>query len=276
MDDICVKCLQKHNEEEGCPHEKCYLCHSKEHKIRFCPLKKKNQNNYKNKYIALKIPKCTKCLNNGHESIDCLIRPNDIIIKNPSKLPLCKFCNSSNHYLCPFNEDIHIISDYDSDKVIINDDIIDKNGKYKKIKNDYKNNSYIKNYRVNRNSFDSLFNYFCNENKKYEKEDIIIGKILGGVTKEQIKNTNFCCKCGKPHYSKDCGKYISKKYINEDNDDYLINLNQINIHKKNPLKFEPYEKSEYKINHHDMRYDYYEQSDSSGESFGEMYRKKNK
>ena len=208
-------------------------------------------------------------MNNGHESIDCLIKPNEIIIKNPLKIPLCKFCNSSNHYICPLSDDFYVISDYDSDKVNINDD------KYYKNKNNknYKKNYYIKNYRVNRNNFDSLFNYFSNEYKKYEKEDVILGKILNGVTKEQIKYTNFCCKCGKPHYSKECGKFISKKYINEENDDYLINLKQNNIHKKNPLKFEPLERPEYKINHHDMRNDYYDQSDSSGESFKEMYKK---
>ena len=59
--------------------------------------------------IASKIPKCTKCLNNGHESIDCLIKPNEIIIKNPLKIPLCKFCNSSNHYICPLSDDFLVL-----------------------------------------------------------------------------------------------------------------------------------------------------------------------
>lgn len=277
LDDICIKCLQKTHKGKDCPNEKCFLCNNKGHKAFFCPLKKKNQNNYINKYIASNIPKCTKCLNNGHESIDCLIKPNDIKINNPSKLPLCRFCNSPNHYICPFKEDIYIISDYDSDKINIKEENNDI--KYVNKKDNYKNKnySYIKNYRVNKNNFNSLLNYFINENKKYEKEEIIIGKIVNGVTKEQIYHTNFCCKCGKPHYSKDCGKFISKKkYANEDNDDYFIKLKNYNniYYKKNPLKFEPYQKSEYKINHHDIRFDYYDQNDSSGESFKEMFRKK--
>lgn len=274
-DDICIKCLQKEHGEEECPHEKCYLCNGKNHNIHSCPLKRKNQNNYKNKYIALRIPKCTNCLNNGHESIDCLIKPNDIIIKNPFKIPLCRFCKSSNHYICPFNESVYEISDYDSDKIIINEDSDVMDSK-KNINNNYHNKSYIKNYKVNKNSFISLFNYFCNENKKYEKEVIIIGKISNNISKEQIKNNNFCCKCGKLHYSKDCGKHFSKKYIKEEDGDYFIKLRQNNIHKKNPLKFEPFEKPEYRINHHDIRYNYYDQDDSSGESFSNMYKEKTK
>lgn len=278
LDDICVKCLKDHKGKE-CPNEKCYLCNRKGHKPMFCPLKKKNQNNSKNKYIASKVSKCTKCLNNGHEEKDCLIRPNDVIIVNTSKKPLCKFCNSPDHYICPFSEDIYVISDYNSDDINLNDtDNDNDNNKDKKSNNNnFKINSYIKNYKVDRNNFDSLVKYFLNEYIKYEKEEVILGKISGGVTKEQIKNTNFCCKCGKPHYSKDCGKpIIKKKYINEENDDYYIRLkNSENlIHKKNPLKFEPFERSEYKINHHDIRYDYYDQNDSSGESFKEMYSRK--
>ena len=271
--------MQKSHKGKECPNEKCFLCNSKGHKTTFCPLKKKNQNNYKNKCIASKIPKCTKCLNNGHESKDCLIKPNDIIINNPSKLPLCKFCNSPDHYICPLKDDIYIISDYDSDIVIVNDEKKDKNDSIKKDNYNYKNkkSSYIKNYKVDRNSFNSLLNYFLNECKKYEKEEIMLGKIENEITKEQIADTNFCCKCGKLHYFKDCGKSISKKkYVSEDNDDYFINLKYYNnlYHKKNPLKFEPYHKSEYRINHHDIRFDYYDQNDSSGESFKEMYNNK--
>ena len=101
--------------------------------------------------------------------------------------------------------------------------------------------------------------------------------MVNGITKEQIYKTNFCAKCGKLHYTKDCGKFISKKkYTSEDNDDYFIKLKNYNnlYHKKNPLKFEPYQKSEYRINHHDIRFDYYAQNDSSGESFKEMYSNK--
>ena len=266
-DDICEKCLKYHHKGEECPNEKCYLCNSRGHKPTLCPLKKNNQYNNKNKYIASKIPKCTKCLNNGHESIDCLIKPNNIYINNPSKLSLCRFCNSTKHYVCPFKDDIYIISDYDSDKVDISENEKD---------NKFKNSTYIKNYKINKNNFNSLLQYFLNEGKKYEKENIILGKISSGITKEQIKINNFCCKCGNIHYYKDCGKIITKKkYLEENDDDCYINLKNNNFlyHKKNPLKFEPYAKSEYKINHHDIKYDYYEQNDSSGESFKEMYKK---
>ena len=281
-DDLCIKCLQKNHKGKECPNEKCYYCKRKGHESLFCPLKRKNQNNYKNKYIPPKISKCTRCLNNGHESIECLIKPNEIHINNPSKMPLCSFCKSPNHYICPFTDNVYVISDYDSDNVNLDDDEDDKN-KNDKIKNNknkknnYINNSFIKNYRVKRNDFDSIIQYFINENKKYEKEDIILGNFCNDTTKEQIKNTNFCCKCGKSHYYKDCCKLTTKKkYINEENDDYFIKLKNPNnfIHKKNPLKFEPLSKTEYKINHHDMRYDYYDQNDSSGESFKEMFRKK--
>ena len=241
----------------------------KGHKANICPLKRNNQYNHKNKYLTTKVAKCTKCLNNGHESIDCLIKPNNINIINHSKLPLCRYCNSTKHYICPFKDDVYIISDYDSDKVSVNEEEIKG---YKS-----KNSQFIKNYKVNKNHFYSLLQYFNNENKKYEKEEIIIGKIPSGMTKEQIKTSNFCCKCGNLHYSKDCGKIISKKKYVEEDDDYLIKLkNQGNYlyHKRNPLKFEPYAKGEYRINHHDIRYDYYDQNDSSGESFKEMYKNK--
>ena len=272
INDICVKCLQINHKGKECPNEKCFLCNNKGHKANFCPLKKNNQYNYKNKYIASKVAKCTKCLNNGHESIDCLIKPNNINIINPSKLPLCRFCNSTRHYICPFKDDVYIISDYDSDKVDVNKE--DEEDIKEKI---YKSFPYIKNYKVNKNDFNSMIQYFINENKKYEKEEISLGKIPFGVTKEQIKYSNFCCKCGNLHYSKDCGKILSKKKYVEENDDYLIRLkNQSNFlyYKKNPLKFEPYAKAEYKINHHNIRYDYYDQNDSSGESFKEMFKNK--
>lgn len=279
-DDLCIKCLQKNHKGKECPNEKCCYCKRKGHESLFCPLKRKNQNNYKNKYIPSKISKCTRCLNNGHESIECLIKPNEIHINNPSKVPLCCFCQSPNHYICPFTDNVYVISDYDSDNVNVDDDEDDnnknKNDKNNK-KNNYINNSFIKNYKVKRNNFDSIIQYFLNESKKYEKEDIILGKFCNDTTKEQIKDTNFCCKCGKPHYYKDCSKLTTKKkYINEENDDYYIKLKNPNnfIHKKNPFKFEPLSKTEYKINHHDMRYDYYDQNDSSGESFKEMFRKK--
>ena len=53
----------------------------------------------------------------------------------------------------------------------------------------------------------------------------------------------------------------------------MKNPNNYLYHKKNPLKFEPYKNSEYKVNHHNIRYDYYEQNDSSGESFEELFKR---
>ena len=53
----------------------------------------------------------------------------------------------------------------------------------------------------------------------------------------------------------------------------MKNPNNYLYHKKNPLKFEPYKNSEYKVNHHNIRYDYYDQNDSSGESFEELFKR---
>ena len=274
-EDICVKCLKNNHKGKDCPNEKCHICKNKGHKAHFCPLQNKVYNNYK---IKKKLINCTKCSNNGHKANECLIRPNDVFIYNRNNVPLCRICNSTSHYLCPFKKDVYIVSDYDSDNIVFKDE--DENGevifKTKKDKS-IKNSSYIKNYKINRQNFDSLFGYFLNENKKYEKEEVELGKILGGVTKEQIKDTMFCCKCGKPHNSDFCEKK-KKKYYSEDNDDYYVKLNNPSniIHKKNPLKFEPFDRGEYKINHHDMKCDYYDESDSSGKSYNEIFVKKNK
>ena len=275
IDDICVKCLKSNHKGKDCPNEKCHICKKKVHKTPFCPLQNKNYNNYK---IKKKVLNCTKCLNNGHKANECLIRPNDIFIYNRNNAPLCRICNSSEHYLCPFKNEVYIVSDYDSDNLVFEDE--DENGEVKittKKDKDTKNSSYIKNYKINREKFDSLFGYFLNENKKYEKEEVQLGKILGGVTKEQIKETMFCCKCGKAHNSEVCEKKKKKNYT-EDNDDYYVKLNNSSniIHKKNPLKFEPFERGEYKINHHDMKCDYYDENDSSGKSYNEIFMKKNK
>ena len=131
---------------------------------------------------------------------------------------------------------------------------------------------------LNRNSAESLFNYFVNEKKKAEKIELNLGELPEDITKEEIKNYNFCCKCGDNHLSWDCDKIKNKKnsLINL-NDDFLFKLKDNNIiHHKNPLKFEPYARKEYKINHHDIRTDYYDQNDSSGESFDEIFKKDEK
>ena len=250
-DEICPKCLQKNHFDKICPKEICLNCGKRGHKQHNCFYNKKN----KNKKI---LKKCKNCFNIGHESHECLCKPYPIYIRNFSKFPLCSFCKSSNHYLCPFKktEDLFIISENDEDN------------------NNNLNNS---NQIINRDSCESLFNFFYNENKKYGKIEINIGELSENLTKEEIKNTIFCCKCGGNHFSENCGKIDKKILYNELlNDNFLFNLRENIIHKKNPLKFEPYERNEYTINHHDIRNDYYDQNDSSGESFNEIFKQKDK
>ena len=254
--------MEKGHDSKNCPMIKCKLCHQKYHGEWDCPLRRKNKNIKDKLIFQMKLPKCQRCLNNGHEDSDCLINPIDIIINNPSNKPLCRFCDSQTHYICPFKDDIFVISDNESNLENI----------------DFKFN-YIKDYKVNRNNFNSLVQYFINEENKSkieeEKEKYKKFKELDGIKKEKIKDTNFCCKCGGFHHFEDCGK-------NENNnealniDDCYIKLKYLdnNIHKKNPLKFEPIKKTEYKLDQHKKRDDYYDENDSSGESFHEMYNNK--
>ena len=261
-EEICPKCLRKNHINNICPYEICFNCGKRGHKQENCFYAKKNKSKNKNKKI---IKKCFNCLNFGHENYECLSKPNPIYIKNYSKIPLCAFCKSSNHYICPFNKNngIFVIPDhyYDND----NNDI-DNNSD-----SDFNIN---KNEIVNRNSAESLINYFLNEIKKTEKIEIKLGELPQDIAKEEIKNTNFCCKCGDNHFSEDC-ETIKKKNKYNLNNDFIFNLKDNIIHRKNPLKFEPYARKEYIINHHDIRADYYDQSDSSGESFNELFKKNN-
>jgi hypothetical protein len=255
-DEICPKCLQKNHSDKICPKEICVNCGKRGHKQHNCFYTKKN----KNKNL---LKKCFNCSNYGHESYECLCKPNPIYIKNFAKIPLCVFCGSSNHYICPFNkgEGIFVVPDHYDDN-------------YHKNKSNFK----IKNEIVNRNSAESLFNYFANQKKKREKIELNLGELPEDITKEEIKNINFCCKCGDNHLSWDCDKIKNKKNsLFNFNDDFLLNIKDNNIiHHKNPLKFEPYARKEYKINHHDIRADYYDQNDSSGESFDEIFKKDEK
>ena len=257
-EEICPKCLRKNHINNICPYEICFNCGKRGHKQENCFYAKKNKSKNKNKNL---LKKCFNCSNYGHESYECLCKPNPIYIKNFAKIPLCVFCGSSNHYICPFNkgEGIFVVPDHYDDN-------------YHKNKSNFK----IKNEIVNRNSAESLFNYFANQKKKREKIELNLGELPEDITKEEIKNINFCCKCGDNHLSWDCDKIKNKKNsLFNFNDDFLLNIKDNNIiHHKNPLKFEPYARKEYKINHHDIRADYYEQSDSSGESFNELFKKK--
>ena len=97
--------MKNNHKGKDCPNEKCHICKKKIHKTPFCPLQNKIHNNYK---IKKKVPNCTKCSNNGHKANECLIRPNDIFIFNRNNAPLCRICNSSEHYLCPFKNEVYI------------------------------------------------------------------------------------------------------------------------------------------------------------------------
>jgi len=257
-EEICPKCLQKNHLNDVCPYEICINCGKRGHKQQNCFYLQKNKNK-KN------LKKCFNCLNYGHESNECLCKPNPIYIKNYFKIPLCAFCRSPNHYICPFkkNENIFIVPEhYDGN---------DNNKEYNLNNNKYKNEI------VNRNSAESLINFFLNQSKKTEKIELNLGELPDDITKEEIKNTNFCCKCGDNHLSEDCEKIKNKKKsFNNFNDNYLFNLRENIIHRKNPLKFEPYAKKEYTINHHNIKVDYYDQNDSSGESFDEIFKKNKK
>lgn len=211
--------------------------------------------------------KCSNCLNNGHESKDCLIKPIQIKISSQNMTPLCEFCGSSNHYICPMSE-LYIISDYNSDE-----EDLDNSPK--------KSRNYIKNFKVDKNNFISIVQFFLNEKKKFEEIkknnnfSVKVGNFNHNIKYNEIKNNNFCCKCGKTHFYKKCGKnFIKKNYFNEENDDCFIRIKNLNnlIHYKNPLKYEPIMRNDYKIDHKDIKSDYYNQIDSSGESFQEMYK----
>ena len=68
-------------------------------------------------------------------------------------------------------------------------------------------------------------------------------------------------------------KKKNKNKSNLNNDDFIFNLKDNIIHRKNPLKFEPYARKKYTINYNDIKADYYDQSNSSGESFNELFKK---
>ena len=94
-----MKCLGKNHLNNICPYEICLNFGKRGHKKQNCFYFKKNKDKYKK---ILK--KWFNCSNYGHEISECLSKPNSIYIKNYSKIPLCAFFKSSNHYICPFNE----------------------------------------------------------------------------------------------------------------------------------------------------------------------------
>ena len=180
---LCVKCLKRDHNTGNCPNFICKLCHQKSHRESKCPLRSKNKNISEKLLFSMKIPMCNRCHNRGHLSSDCLINPEIINISNNKNEPLCKFCNSPNHYICPFTDNFYIISDNELDNI--------------NIKNDYN----MIDYSVNLDDFNSIIRYFNKEEKKiiYSKKQCI-----NDVKKEEIKNTIFCCRCGGLHHISDC------------------------------------------------------------------------
>ena len=264
--DRCFCCNQKGHFHKNCPKIKCFICNKKGHKSNSCPLNKNNN----------KIPKCDRCNNYGHYNKDCLINP---IINKINLNDSCYFCGKK-HFICPFEEPPFIISDYDSDNATISssDDDNNDNDKYEK------NIRYIKNFRVNKDNFYSILNYFKNEikrlnyennnsNKNYLKKKKLNERIFKDIKNEDIYKTIFCYKCGGKHSSKFC--FNDGKNENKENN-YLLNIIEEGKYKvKNPLKYEPIlPKEEFTINHHNQNNDYYNDTDSSGESYEKMYKNK--
>ena len=261
--DRCFICNQKGHFHKNCPNIKCYNCNKKGHKAISCPL----NNNI--------IPKCDRCENYGHFSKDCLINP---IIDKSYLNDSCYFCGKK-HFICPFEEPPFIISDYDSDNAIISSSDEDNDNKDK-----FENNiGFIKNFRVNKENFYSILNYFKNEKRRLQydnnihknkvKKKKLNERIFQDIKNEDIYKTIFCYKCGGRHSSKFCFK--NGKNENKENN-YLLNIIEEGKYKvKNPLKYEPIlPKEEYTINHHNQNNNYYNDTDSSGESYEKMYKNK--
>ena len=205
----------------------------------------------KNKYRNNIIPKCNQCQNYGHLSLDCLINP---IINEDNNL-FCSFCGSDKHIICPMNNPPFLICDYDSDDVEIEDNISNEINE--------KNLNFINNYKVNKDNFYSILNFFKNEKKQliYEKRNekkkmkINTNKIFSDINNEDIHKIIFCYKCGGRHSSNICnGKNNEKKNKNniQENNSLIKNHEEEkkqNNNLKNSYKYEPLlPNEEYKIN----------------------------
>jgi hypothetical protein len=248
----------------------CFLCGSKDHLYMDCP--KKNKNNLKNQY---KYKICNKCKQKGHIEKNCLLYPQKIYIEDNNDIKLCDFCGSSEHFICPFNsasDDNIILTDYNSENVSV-----DSEGNVEKSNN--KNSNLINNYRVNIDNFYSITNFFQNEilKKKSAIKNIkVTNKIFPDLDNKDIKHTIFCYKCGDMHKSSECKNNNNLNKNNIDEYKYLINLNKVNedYYVKNPLKFGPMKKkNEFTINHHNIKKDYFNETDSSGKSYNEIFNK---
>ena len=178
--EICIKCLKTGHSLKKCPNGKCHLCHQIDHRIWNCPLRAKNKNIKDKLIFQMKLNQCERCGNKGHNSSECLIFPIEITINNLTNPSLCKFCTSNNHYVCPFKEEIFIISVVETDE--------------EKIQEFTQNN-------VDFNKFSSLLKYFKKENERlfFKSKSCTLN-----IKEEDMKNTLFCCKCGGMHHFTEC------------------------------------------------------------------------
>ena len=190
--EICIKCLKTGHSLKKCPNGKCNLCHQIDHRVWNCPLRAKNKNIKDKLIFQMKLNQCERCRNKGHNSSECLIFPEKITINNSTK-SLCKFCTSNNHYVCPFEEDIFIISDIETNE--------------EKIQEFTQNN-------VDFNKFSSLLKYFNKENERifFRSKSCTLE-----IKEEEIKNTMFCCKCGGMHHFTECKSENSENIIKKKN-----------------------------------------------------------
>ena len=95
-----------------------------------------------------------------------------------------------------------------------------------------------------------------------EKNDMEYKQIFDDITNEEIATTIFCYNCGERHDGKKCPKSSTNQKSNL--------MTRANYHIKNPLKFQPIYRKEFNINHHIEFKNYYDDDNSSGESFTEI------
>ena len=238
----CLKCNEYGHTERTCPKVQCFYCNKIGHRSKECPIKKNiNQ--------KAKSTLCKLCKNYGHNSIDCLIYPKAITKENSE--PNCYFCGSKEHFICPM-EGKGIITNYDSDEVMVSDD---------------EKKESISLPKEDDTSFYSILNFFKKETIKTQiqikkKSNKEYKQIFDDITNEEIATTIFCYNCGDRHDGKKCPKSSTNQKSNL--------MTRANYHSKNPLKFQPIYRNEFNINHHIEFKNYYDDDNSSGESFTEI------
>lgn len=250
---VCFKCNKPGHNAKNCPKIQCFHCNKLGHISKKCPLNNKNSS-IKDEIF------CSRCKNYGHKKDDCLIYPIGLYVDDISgnEKPLCFFCKSSTHYICPFPNKQFLIKYYDSDEVELSDENDEK------IRN-------LKNQKEEKKNFYQILEYFKKEtnrinllNKKKQKKEA--QRIFSQISNEDIQNTIFCYICGDMHDVKDC----PSNKVNNNSAPPVSLVPRTNYHIKNPLKYQAIYKEEYKINHHLPFKNYYEDDNSSGESFTDI------